>query len=443
MKSHFIAHRRFPWFLLIPVALSAALGLWGLGTPGLWYDERVTIETAQFGPFIYPWDMANVPYFVVTWVWTFGDSWASDAWLRALSLVATLLAVAAVSMAAKRLSGVRAGLAAGLFLALMPGVARYSQEGRVYALALGLAALSMWFLIEFVHSGRRAWVIAYAVSLFFLAPIAPFALTILVGQAVIMLSNVGYRRFFKIWLFSLLSLTPGIFLQLYAASKVSSQHDWIPQPTVQGVLQGFLWPGALPGAGDVAVVISAVVIAAWALLLSTKKANFWAFATLLGLLSLWFVSVTFVNFWIVRSALPLAIFLAIGAGVALAQTPTVNILLIGLLLFAFSWTDYSGPRQLGGRAEDVKAAASIVEEFGLPNDVINTKSRGWLEFGVKRYVKHWELFTYADTSASRAWIFSGDARNIECDRIQEWNIPGNGFLTLCASLPNGWKADFQ
>jgi mannosyltransferase len=354
-----------------------------------------------------------------------------------------LLAVAAVSLAAKRISGYRARLAAGLFLALMPGVARYSQEGRVYAIALALSALSMWFLVEFTHSGNRRWIIAYAVALFFLAPIAPFALTVLIGQAIIIAMNSEYRKFIKIWLISLSGLVPGLSLQLYAASKISSQHDWVPEPTLGGLFKGILWPGALPASGDVAVVVSAVVIAAWALLLSTRQANPWAIATIAGLLTLWIVSMVFVNFWIVRSALPLSIFLVIGAGIALARTPLLNIAVISLLLFAFTWPDYSGPRQLGGRAEDVKAAALIVEEFGMPGDVINTKSRGWLEFGVKRYVPNADQFSYSDSSLGRAWIFSGDARDIECDQIEEWQIPGNGFLTLCSSLPNGWRATFQ
>lgn len=434
---------RFPWFVIVPVALAAGLGLWGLGTPGLWYDERVTTETTQLGPFIYPWEIANAPFQVVAWVWTFGDAFGSDAWLRSLSLVATLIAVAAVSLTAKRIAGSRAGLAAGLFLALMPGVARYSQEGRVYALALAFAALSTWFLVEFNHSERRGWIFAYAGTLFFFAPIAPFGLTVVIGQATLMLIIKEYRKNLKAWLISLVGLVPGLSLQLYAASKISSQHDWVPQPTLEGLFRGILWPGALPASGDVAVLVSAVVIAAWALLLSRRRTTPWAIATIVGLLTLYFVSIIFVNFWIVRSALPLAVFLAIGAGVAMARTPIANVAVIGILLFAFTWPDYAGSRQLGGRAEDVKAAALIVEEFGKPGDVINTKSRGWLEFGVKRYVPNADEFIFADSSVGRAWVFSGDAREIICDKEQEWTIPGRGLLTLCASLPEGWQAELQ
>ncbi len=379
----------------------------------------------------------------MAWIWTFGDAFASDAWLRSLSLVATLVAVAAVSLAAKRISGRRAGLVAGLILALMPGVARYSQEGRVYALALAFAALSTWFLVEFTHSGRCRWIVAYSLTLFFFAPIAPFGLTVIIGQAVLMLTIAEYRKHLSIWLISLLGLAPGLFLQLYGASKISSQHDWVPQPTLEGLFRGILWPGALPASGDVAVVLSAVVIAAWVLLLSKKKTTPWALATVVGLLTLYFVSIVFANFWIVRSALPLAVFLAIGAGIALARTPIVNISVISLLLFAFTWPDYAAPRQMGGRAEDVKAASLIVEQFGKPGDVINTKSRSWLEFGVKRYVPNANDFVFADNSAGRAWVFSGDAREIDCEKVQEWVIPGNGLLTLCSSLPVEWTAEFQ
>jgi mannosyltransferase len=112
-----------------------------------------------------------------------------------------------VSLTAKRISGKRAGLVAGLILALMPGVARYSQEGRVYALALAFAALSTWFLVEFTHGGRRRWIVAYAITLFFFAPIAPFGLTVIAGQAVLLLAIREYRNHLSIWLIALLGLS--------------------------------------------------------------------------------------------------------------------------------------------------------------------------------------------------------------------------------------------
>lgn len=435
--------RQPPWFVIFPVLVSLGLGLWGLDTPGLWYDERVTAETTMYGPFIYPWDIAIVPYYFSAWVWTLGGLLEADAWLRGLSVVATLIGVAATSLAARRLAGTQAGLIAGLLLALMPGVVRFSQEARVYAIGLGLAAVATWFLVEAMSSHRRRWWWGYAGTLFFLAPIAPFALTIVVGHAVLLVGHRSPRQSVRAWLASLLALVPGVALQLFGASKSSSQHDWIAEPTLSGLLIGLTWPGSHPGPGDVAVILSIVVIGSLVLALSSARGIYWGLAALVGICVLWLTSAFFINFWIVRSSLPLAVFLAIGAGIALSRVAWWQVFLLMMIFVASSWPEYAMSRQEGGRAEDVKVAAAIVDREGQSGDTVNTKSRGWLEFGVKRYSVDPERYLYGESSPGRAWVFSGDARSINCDVLNRWDIPGKGELTLCAALPQGWSADFQ
>lgn len=434
---------RMPWFIIIPVLIALALGLWGLSTPGLWYDERVTAETAQYGPFIYPWDATIIPYYVSAWVWTIGGRWNTDAWLRGLSLVATIVAVTCVALAARRLAGRRAGLAAGVLLALLPGVARYSQEARVYALALALAAASTWLFIEAMASNRRGWWLGYSASLLVLTGLAPFALTILVAQTVVLLANQGFRIHWRRALICLIAVLPGLALHLYAVMKVPGQHDWIPEPSLATLLPGLQWPGAMSGGGDWAITSATGVVVCWILAILTPKGWAWMAGTALAVLALWAVSVYLVNFWIVRSALPLAVPLVIGASLALEKVKSWRIVLIAALLGVAAWPQYSAPRQVGGRAEDVKAAALIVDQLGQSGDVVNTKSRGWLEFGVKRYVSGLERFTFSESARGRAWVFSGDAHSVDCPTVRTWQIPGNGLLTLCRSLPHGWSAEFQ
>lgn len=433
----------FPWYLISPLLVALVLGIWGLDTPGLWYDERVTAETAQFGPFVYPWDAGIIPYYVTVWVWTLGGTFDSDVWLRSLSVIATLLAVAATAMAGRRLAGARAGMAAGLLLALMPGVARYSQEARVYALALAIAALATWSLVEMLTGANRRWWWLYSVSLFVLAGLAPFALVVLVGHGLILMSRHDYRVRWRLWAFSLTATIPGLVLQLYGAFKAGSQHDWIPAPSLAGIVDSLVWPGALPAGGDVTAVTSVVVVAALILAFVTSEGARWLAAACASLGALWIASALFVNFWIVRSALPLAVLLAIGASLALAQVSALRLALLVAVLAALTWPQYSAPRQQGGRAEDVEAAVRIIDSEGRSGDVINTKSRGWLEFGVRRYSDDPDRYVYADDSSGRAWVFRGDAHNVQCPVIQEWSIPGNGLLTLCSELPQGWVADFQ
>ena len=61
---------RLPWEFILPLLTALALGFWGLSTPGFWYDERVTSEVVQYGPFVYPWDAPLIPYYILIWLWS-------------------------------------------------------------------------------------------------------------------------------------------------------------------------------------------------------------------------------------------------------------------------------------------------------------------------------------------------------------------------------------
>jgi hypothetical protein len=121
----------------------------------------------------------------------------------------------------------------------------------------------------------------------------------------------------------------------------------------------------------------------------------------------------------------------------------VNFALVFALLVALAWPSWQRTREEGGRAEDVKSAVRIVDEFSEPGDLINTKSRGWLEYGINRYSKDPGRYVFGESSEGRAWVFRGDAHDPQCSIEQVWEIPGGGILTLCSSLPEGWQADFQ
>ena len=434
---------RLPWEFILPLLAALALGLWGLSTPGFWYDERVTSEVVQYGPFVYPWDAPLIPYYILIWLWSLGGLLDSDAWLRGFSLLATLVAVAAISWAGRILAGRRVALAVGLIVALAPSAARYSQEARLYALALALVSLGILGLTAATRSGNRRWWALYALAMAGLAFVAPFALIVLPAFLVLVLTDRRMRADWRAWLLASLAVIPGLALQGVAAFRFAGMHDWVPVPAISQVWEGLVWPAVVSTQGDAYSAALGFGIVILVLGLMTRRGLTWVAAAAVGALALWIGSQGPSSFWLVRSTLPLLGFLAIAAALAFKGRPRWTPPLVMLVLVAVAWPSWERSRVEGGRAEDVKSAVAIVDEFSAPGDVINTKSRGWLEYGIKRYSEDPTRFTFADTAQGRAWVFRGDAHDPQCEEVQVWDIPGGGLLTLCASLPKGWQADFQ
>ena len=430
-----------PWEFLIPLATALALGLWGLSTPGFWYDERVTSEVVEFGPFVYPWDAPIIPYYVLIWLWSAGGLLDSDAWLRGFSLVATLIAVGAISWAGRILGGRKVALMAGLLVALAPSAARYSQEARLYALALALVSLAILGFVAATRTGNRRWWWLYAAALALLAFVAPFALIVLPAFAFLIAVQAQDR--WKSWVLATLAVLPGLAVQGVAAFRFAGMHDWVPVPTVTDLWQGLPWIAVVSTQGDAYAGNLAFGLILIILALLTRPGLVWLAAAAIGVVALWVGSQGPSSFWLVRSTLPLLGFLALAAAFAFASRRKVSLVLVVALLVAVAWPSWERSRVEGGRAEDVKSAVRIVDEFSQPGDLINTKSRGWLEYGINRYSVDPDRYTFGESSDGRAWVFRGDAHDPQCDTEQVWDVPGGGLLTLCSTLPEGWQADFQ
>lgn len=437
---------RLPWEFLAPIAAALALGLWGLTTPGFWYDERVTSEVVEFGPFVYPWDAPIIPYYVLIWLWSAGGLWDSDAWLRGFSLLATLVAVGATSWAGKYLGGRKMAMAAGMFIALAPSAARYSQEARLYALGLALVSLAiLGFVAATTATGRYKyrWWWLYAASIALLAFVAPFALVVLPAFALLVAVETHTRRLWKQWLLATVAVIPGLAVQGIAAFRFAGMHDWVPIPGVRDAWQGVPWIASVSSQGDAYANNLTFGLILITLALLSRCGLRWLGAATVGVLALWVGSQGPSSFWLVRSTLPLLGFLALAAAFAFVSRRKMSLFLVAALLAAVAWPTWERTRVEGGRAEDVKSAVRIVDQFSQPEDLINTKSRGWLEYGIKRYSQDPARYKFGEASEGRAWVFRGDAHNPQCEVEQQWEIPGEGVLTLCRNLPEGWQADFQ
>ncbi len=136
-----------------------------LATPYAWTDEGVTYVTIhrRWPDLLQLWhgsDAPLLPYYAVVkaWVQVSGVVAGPDVTLwriRSLSAVAAAVAAVVIKMLVARHRGQIVGIwAAGAFVAL-PGVSRYAQEARPYALLM-LATAASWWAFDRWWAGRPA-----------------------------------------------------------------------------------------------------------------------------------------------------------------------------------------------------------------------------------------------------------------------------------------------
>lgn len=143
-------------FILV---LCVALRIYHLGAASLWSDEIFSRYYADvFGLHYLVTDglslETNPPtYYLLLhgWIGLWG---ASEAALRALSLVACVLCVPVTYLLGRELAGKSRGLLAALLFALCPVSLYFAQEARVYALFMLAAAVVLWAAAVFERDPR-------------------------------------------------------------------------------------------------------------------------------------------------------------------------------------------------------------------------------------------------------------------------------------------------
>lgn len=173
------------------VALCGVLGLWGLARVPLWMDEAISLgATNQLGRTLRDTAVTMGLYYVLLDGWT-ALAGTSVAALRLPSLVAAMAAVAMTAVVGRRLVGRRAALVGTLVLAASPGLVRYGQEARAYALVTLLATL-LWAAglraVEARRTGRdraagRWWAVVALVAVLGVLSHGMFALQVVAFAA--------------------------------------------------------------------------------------------------------------------------------------------------------------------------------------------------------------------------------------------------------------------
>lgn len=175
---------------LAVILVGFGLRVYRLGAQSLWYDEGFSVWLAQqslpavtFGDF-------NPPlyyYLLHFWVQVVGTT---EFAVRYLSVFFGLLTVAVTFALGAALFGPAAGLAGAALAAVSPFLIWYSQEARMYALAVLLAVLASWLAWQGFNGRRRVWA-AYALTVMAGAYTHYLGLLVPLGHALFAVAQVS------------------------------------------------------------------------------------------------------------------------------------------------------------------------------------------------------------------------------------------------------------
>jgi mannosyltransferase len=240
--------------VLVPALLGLALRLYGLADKPLWLDEIITQKRAllPLGELIAnSFDNRHFPIYFI-FIRAF-DAPIIDEWLLRLpSAIFGSIAILLAALIGVEARSPRAGLAAGLLMALAPFDVQFSQEARPYMLASCLILLALWGLVRIARSSPAApsgelesW-LAYAIgtigALNVLLVSAPWLAASSLAMLVIVRGSSGTQRktLIRNWLLTfviiLLAWLPGLIAMILTAGNDPLRgYRWIPPSTLPHV----------------------------------------------------------------------------------------------------------------------------------------------------------------------------------------------------------------
>lgn len=235
--------RAATWTPPVVAALVAMLaGGWSFWSKPLWRDEVITWATAgrplgALARHLAVDDAGLAGYYLLMHVWLV----AGDAtwWLRLPSVVGVVVAAVFTALAAGRVAGPVAALAAGVLLPLFPVVAEHAAEARPYPLVLASVAVAGWLLLRYRDEPTRAaaagFVVACAAAVVFHPMAGAPAVAGLVAAGWIRL-GLGSRR----WIAAALAFpVAAALLVLWVGPQQARRTGGIPLSAVTRLRWGF------------------------------------------------------------------------------------------------------------------------------------------------------------------------------------------------------------
>ena len=149
------------------LALALAARLYHIDNAPLGDDEAYTIVVAASTPAqivdLLKRDSSSPLYyfFLHYWIALFGES---ELAIRSLSTVIGTVLVGAIFWAGQRLYSVQVGLLAALIAAISPVQIHYSQQVRFYTLLPLVSLASVYFLVRYLQTSRRKYILLCALA---------------------------------------------------------------------------------------------------------------------------------------------------------------------------------------------------------------------------------------------------------------------------------------
>jgi len=153
-------HAGFLVSAVLLIVLAIGLRAYNIGHPSLWNDELFSRYYADLFGLKYLWttglsreDSPPLYYMALAgWMRLFGTS---EAAMRSLSMVASVLALPLVYLIGKELFDRRRGLIAALVMALSPLQIHFAQEARTYALMLLPIGVALFAIARILNGDTR------------------------------------------------------------------------------------------------------------------------------------------------------------------------------------------------------------------------------------------------------------------------------------------------
>ena len=249
--------------LVLITVLAFGLRVWNAGHLWLWGDEAWTLYLSRQGLRDLTLETArdNHPplYYYLTYFWGLVAG-SSEFALRLASIFPGTLVVPLTYVVGRRLLNRGMAVTAAALVALSPFAVHYSQEARMYALAMALGLLCGYLLLRFVdHPSWHGWAL-YGLSTFAMIYTLYSAAFFIAAHGLVLLLYRPWRRRLPAWLaimtaISLLSVPWLLLFRTAIVGRLQAQSQF-SQPlsplqllgqTLAGLLAGVTLP-TLPAA---------------------------------------------------------------------------------------------------------------------------------------------------------------------------------------------------
>jgi 4-amino-4-deoxy-L-arabinose transferase-like glycosyltransferase len=403
-KSTHHAIRNTQYIIISALVFAAfALRVWNLAAQSVWWDEAFTTQVASHGwnnlwRLLLTGDRNPPLYFLSSFAWGGFAGW-SEFSLRFLSVMYGVIGAVFVYKLTARLFGSSAGTWAMAAVAFAPALVVYSQEARMYALFLGIAAATIYCVLRSAYldksntqsAVRNKWYPAFLLSESILLLTHYFAVPFVAALNLFIFVDLLHRKvplnsYLKwiggqvlaampliIWTL-IVAATPGSLIQASESRPAFSYFAWQSIALwLTGVRDIDLHLGVIVYGALALIVVTAVV--AWIKYQRARLVVFFGIVAFLTAFALASVLTSFHPRYVLTFSLPL--FVLIGA--AISRTPNLKtakrwrlaasglILLVTIALLLIGWSIALDPQYA---KDDARGVATYLRSNSRPDDVI-------------------------------------------------------------------------